>query len=112
MPMFTIRQKLLLGGSVLVALLLVAGGYYGSRWLHGPDVEPLPEHLLSDKPLSVSMNHPVRASVLHDTSSVSVTDLMSEQEWVHETVLAFVQTALFGAMTNSSDEESQPVRVS
>ena len=37
--MFTIRQKLLLCGSVLFSVLLVAGGYFGSRWLHGADVE-------------------------------------------------------------------------
>ena len=80
MSMFTIRQKLLLGGSVLVAVLLVAGGYYGSRWLCGPDVEPLPEHLLSDRPPAVSMNRPVRASGSQDTSSVLETDLVSESE--------------------------------
>ena len=33
MSMFTIRQKLLLGGAVLLSVLLVAGSYFGSRWL-------------------------------------------------------------------------------
>ena len=67
--MFTIRQKLLLCGSVLFSVLFVAGSYFGSRWLHGPDVEPLPEHLLSDGPRAVSTNHPVRASVSQYTPS-------------------------------------------
>ena len=39
-------------------------------------------------------------------------DLISEEEEVHETVQEFVQTAPFGAKTNSLDEESQTVRVS
>ena len=78
--MFTTRQNLLLGGSVLVAVLLVAGSYFGSRWLHGPDVEPVPEHLLSDKPRSVSINRPIHAAVFQDTLSVSEADLVSEDE--------------------------------
>ena len=78
--MFTTRQNLLLGGSVLVAVLLVAGSYFGSRWLHGPDVEPVPEHLLSNKPRSVSINRPIHAAVFQDTLSVSEADLVSEDE--------------------------------
>ena len=78
MSKFTIRQKLLLCGSVLFAALFVAGSYYGSRWLHGPDVEPLPEHLLSDRPHGVSMNRPVRASGSQYAPSVSETDMVSD----------------------------------
>ena len=111
MSMFTIRQKLLLCGSVFFSVLLIAGSYFGSRWLHGPDVRPVPEFLLSDRPRAVSMNRPDRASVLRDASSMSETDLMSEEEDVHETMRQFVQTAPFGAKTNSLDEESQTVRV-
>ena len=78
MSMFTTRQKLLLGGSVLISALLIAGSYFGSRWLHSPDVEPVPEHLLSDRPRAVSMNRPVRTSVSQYTPSVSETDLVSD----------------------------------
>lgn len=76
--MFTIRQKLLLCGSVLISALLIVGGYFGSRWLHGPDVEPLPEHLQSDGPRAVSVNHPVHASVSQYTPSDLETDLVSD----------------------------------
>ena len=96
----------------MISALLIAGSYFGSRWLHGPDVEPLPEHLLSDRPRAVSMNRSVLNSVSQYTPSVSDADLMSEEEDVHETAREFVQTAPFGAMTNSLDEESQTVRVS
>ena len=109
--MFTRQQKLLMGGVFLFAVLLVAGSYFGSRWLHGPDVEAVPEHLLTAEPRSVSVNRPVHASVSQDILWVSETDLMSEEEEVHETVREFVQPAPFGAKTNSLDEESQTVRV-
>ena len=71
--MFTIRQRLLMGGAFLFAVILVAGSYFGSYWIHGPDVESVPEHLLLDKPRFVSMNRPVYASILQGTSSVSET---------------------------------------
>ncbi len=100
-----------MGGAVLFAVLLVAGSYFGSRWRYGPYVEPVREHLLSDKPRSVSINRPVHASVSQDILWVSETDLMSEEEEVHETVREFVQTAPFGAKTNSTDQEFQTVRV-
>ena len=76
--MFTRKQKPLIGGAFLFAVLLVSGSYFGSRWLHGPDVEPLPEHLLSDKPRSVSINRPVHASVSQDTPSVSEDESSSD----------------------------------
>ncbi len=41
--MFTRQQNLLMGFTFLFAVLLVAGGYFGRRWLHGPDVEPVPD---------------------------------------------------------------------
>ena len=68
--MFTIRQKLLLCGSVLFSVLLVAGSYFGSRWLHGADVEPLPEHLLSDRSHVVSMNRPADGPVSEGAPSM------------------------------------------
>ena len=73
--MFTRQQKLLTGGAVLFAVLLVAGSNFGSRWLHGPDVEPVPEHLLSDKPRTTQINRPVRASVSQDAPSMSESQL-------------------------------------
>ena len=85
MSMFTIRQKLLLCGSVLISALLIAGSYFGSRWLHGPDVDPLPEHLLSDRPPAVSMNRPVRASVSQYTPSIPEADFVSEDESFSDT---------------------------
>ncbi|MDE0185399.1 MAG: hypothetical protein OXP71_08055 [Candidatus Poribacteria bacterium] len=71
--MFTIRQKLFLGGAVLLSVLLVAGSYFGSRWLFGPDVEPTPEHLLTAE-------RSYATSVSPDTPSVSGTDWVSELE--------------------------------
>ena len=41
--MFTIRQKLFLGGAVLLSVLLVAV-IFGRRWLLSPDVEILQKH--------------------------------------------------------------------
>ena len=65
--MFTTRQKLFLGGAVLLSVLLVVGSYFGSRWLFGPDVEPTAEPSYA-------------TSVSHDTPSVSGTDWVSELE--------------------------------
>lgn len=45
--MFSIRQKLVIAGAALIAVLIVVVSYFGSRWLHGPDVEPIPEHVLN-----------------------------------------------------------------
>ena len=79
--MFTRQQKLLMGGAFLFAvLLLVAGSYFGRHWFLGPDVEPAPEHLLSDKPRSVSINRPVHAAVSQDTPSVSEANLVAKDE--------------------------------
>lgn len=68
--MFTVRQKLLLGGAVLVAVLLVAGSYFGRHWFFGPDVEPTPEHPLTARRSAVT-------SVSQHTSPV---DSRSEDE--------------------------------
>ncbi len=76
-PIFTNRQTLLLGSAVLLAVLLVAGSYFRCHWFYGPDVEPVPEHLLSDKSRSVSMNRPVAASFSQDTMSVSADESFS-----------------------------------
>jgi len=109
--MFTIRQKLWLCRSGLFAALFVTGSFFGRRWLHVPNVEPVAEHLLSDRPRAESTNRPVRASALRDTSSDYDTDMISKDEWVHETVREDVLTAPFRAEKNSLDEESQTVRV-
>ena len=71
--MFSTRQKLFLGGAVLLSVLLVVGSYFASRWLFGPDVEPTPERLLTAQPAVVT-------SVSPDTLSVSATDWVSELE--------------------------------
>ena len=71
--MFSTRQKLFLGGAVLLSVLLVVGSYFGSRWLFGPDVEPTPEHVSTVTPTVVSSGSP-------DTLSVSGTDWVSELE--------------------------------
>ena len=76
------RQKLFLAGAVLLAVLLVAGSYFGSRWLFGPDVEPVTEYVLPDEPLPTQINRPVRAYVPQQTSSVpeSEDELFSDSE--------------------------------
>ena len=68
--MFTSKQKLLVGGAVLFAVLPVAGSYFGSRLLHGPGVEPVPEHLLTAKRHAEQMNRPACASVSQDAPSM------------------------------------------
>ena len=107
MSMFTIRQKLLLCGSVLFSILLVAGSYFGSRWLHGPDVEPLPEHLLSDRSHGVSMNRPVRASVAQYTPSVIESESVSDIDSTLETEQNFSdeEEELEALLNSLSDEE-------
>ncbi|MDE0185400.1 MAG: hypothetical protein OXP71_08060 [Candidatus Poribacteria bacterium] len=71
--MFTSKQKILVGVAVLVAVLLVAGSYFGSRWLFGPDIKPTPEHLLTAEPSYFT-------SVSRGTPSVSGADWVSELE--------------------------------
>ena len=118
MSMFTFRQKLLLSGSVLISALLIAGSYFGSRWLHGPDVEPFPEHLLSDGPHAVSTNHAVRAAVSQYTPSVfesqSVSDIDStleaeqnydDEEEELETLLNSLSDEEFTALAESLEQE-------
>ena len=73
--MFTSKQKLLVGGVVLFAVLLVAGSYFGRRWLHDPDVEPVPEHLLIVERYAGQTNRPARASVYQDAPSMSESQL-------------------------------------
>ena len=75
--MFTTRQKLLTGGTLLFAVLLVAGSYFGRHWFYSPDVQPVPEHLLADKPRTAQMNRPVRASVSQDSPLLSVVESFS-----------------------------------
>lgn len=69
--MFSIRQKLVIAGAALIAVLIVVVSYFGSRWLHGPDVEPIPEQVLKAAgraaPISVSTSN----SSLLETDSVS-----------------------------------------
>ena len=78
--MFTSKQKLLMGGAVLFAVLPVADGYYGSRWLFSPNVESVTEYVLPDRPPAVSMNRSVCNSVSQHTPSVPEADLVSEDE--------------------------------
>ena len=73
--MLTSKQRLLVGATVLFAVLLVAGSYFGSRWLHGPDVNPVPEHLLTAKRYAGQMNRPALASVTQDAPSRSESQL-------------------------------------
>ena len=77
--MFTNREKLLLGGSVLFAVLMVAGSYFGRHWFFGPDVEPVPEHLLTDEPRAARMNPPSRVYVPPAASSISKTTSDTEE---------------------------------
>ena len=107
MSMFTIRQKLLLCASVLFSVLLVAGSYFGSRWLYGPDVEPRPEHLLSDRPPAESMNRPVRASVAQYTPSVIESESVSDIDSTLETEQNFSdeEEELEALLNSLSDEE-------
>ena len=77
--MFTKRQKLLIGGAVLFSVLLVAGSYFGRHWFFGPDVEPAPEHLLTDEPRSASMNRPSRVHLPPATASISKTASDTEE---------------------------------
>jgi len=73
--MLTSKQRLVVGATVLFAVLLVAGSYFGSRWLHGPDVNPVPEHLLTAKRYAGQMNCPACASVTQDAPSMSESQL-------------------------------------
>ena len=66
--MFTKQQKLLMGGALLFAVLLVAGSYFGSRRLYVPDVEPVPEQLLSNELRSAQMNSLDYASASQDVA--------------------------------------------
>lgn len=114
--MFTIRQKLLIIGVIVFTVLIVAGSYFGRHWLFGPDVEPVPEHLLTDEPRSVRMNRLVRASVSQDTSSVSGTDT---EEALGDDVVSTINTDELGddgladlvdaLDAVEKDEESSPV---
>ena len=66
----------------MLSVLLVAGSYFGSRWLFGPDVEPVTEYVLSGEPMPTQINRPVRASVPQQPSSVpeSEDELFSDSE--------------------------------
>lgn len=46
---FTTKQKLVIGGAILFAVLFVVGSYFGGHWYYG-EVEPVPEHLLTIEP--------------------------------------------------------------
>ena len=103
--MFTTRQKLFLGGAVLLAVLVVVGSYSGSRWLFGPDVEPITEYVLPDEPLPTPINRPVRAYVPQQTSSVpeSEDELFSDSET--ESDSTNVDEDLEAQLAALSDEE-------
>lgn len=78
--MFETRQKLFLGGAVLLSVLLVAGSYFGSRWLFGPDVEPVTEYVLPDEPLPTQINRPVRAHELFTDSETQPDSTQIDEE--------------------------------
>ena len=106
MSMFTVRQKLLLCGSVLFAALFVAGSYFGSRWLHGPDVESVTEYVLPDEPLPAQMNRPVRASGSQFTPSVFESQSVSDIDSTLETEQNYNDEEELETLINSlSDEE-------
>ena len=73
---FTFRQILVIAVATLIAVLIVALGYFGSRWLHGPDVDVVTEYALPDGPLPTNVNRPMRASGAQHTASE--TDLVSQ----------------------------------
>jgi len=68
MLMFSIRQKLLVCGSVLISALLIAGSYFGNRWLNGLDMKHVPERLLSNDLQFAKMNSLVHASLSQDAA--------------------------------------------
>ena len=80
--MFTIRQKLVIAGAALIAVLIVAVGYFGGRWLHGSgsEMEVVTEYALPDGPIPTQVNPPVRASVTQDTATDLVSDSGSGNE--------------------------------
>lgn len=45
----TFTPKWVIGGACLIAVLIVAGSYFGSHWYYG-DIEPVPEELLHYTP--------------------------------------------------------------
>ena len=99
------RRKLFLGGAVLAALLLVAGGYFASRWLFGRDVESVTEYVIPDEPLPAQIPRPVRASVSQQTSPVpeSEDELFSELDTESDSTQ--IDEELENQLAALSDEE-------
>ncbi len=56
--LFTSKQKLVIGGAILFAVLFVVGSYFGSHWYYG-DIDPVPEHLLTIEPRPSIVNQEV-----------------------------------------------------
>ena len=74
---FTGKQKMVIGGSIVFAVLFVVGVYFGSHWYYG-DIEPVPEHLLTIEPLPPIANQEKPVSGSQDTTgleSASVSEL-------------------------------------
>lgn len=78
--MLTKKLKLLMSGAFLLTVLLLAGSNFGSRWLHGTDIEPVAKHLTPDKPHTEQRQRSVRASVSQYTTRELETNLVSEAE--------------------------------
>ena len=76
---FTGKQKLFLGGVILFAVLFVVGSYFGSQWYYG-DVAPVPEHLLTDKPLYPRVNQEMPVSVFQDAESLESSSVSEAEE--------------------------------
>ena len=73
---FTGKQKLVIGGAILFAVLFVVGSYFGGHWYYG-DIEPVPEHLLTIEPRPSIVNKEKPVSDSQDTEafeSSSVTE--------------------------------------
>ena len=66
---FTGKQKLLIGGAILLAVLFVVGSYFGSHWYYG-DIEPIeiPEVSVPTPPLPKNLS----------SSEVDLTGLQGE----------------------------------
>lgn len=78
--MLSKKLKLLMSGAFLLTVLLFAGTNFGSRWLHGPDIEPAAKNLTPDNLHTEQRQQSVRASVSQFTTRELETNLVSEAE--------------------------------
>ena len=102
---FTGKQKLVIGGAILFAVLFVVGSYFGSHWYYG-EVEPVPEHLLTIEPPPPGVNQQTPVSSSQDTErleSSSVTGELSGGDVV-STPLADITEDELDALLQELDE--------